>query len=198
MKDMQMLRKALWIFIRPLIQLIQNLLSPEKGEEWLKEFNRFLRKEPCWVSKTPSFIEKTFASQTVDYDRSVEDSVKAGEYDCRDGDITDENFPSEKSGKSEVNFATFYFDNSISSEDAIELMKLGNYRPATMKEELAFGEKNPDEQRQHPVVALGSVVDLSGDRHVGVLYRDGSGRGANLVYYGHEWNSRCRFLAVRN
>ena len=45
------LRKALWGFLRPLVQLITNLLSPEKGEEWEREFKLFLRKEPCWVIK---------------------------------------------------------------------------------------------------------------------------------------------------
>ena len=44
-----MLRKALWGFLRPLVQLITNLLSPEVGEEWERELKRFLRKEPCWT-----------------------------------------------------------------------------------------------------------------------------------------------------
>lgn len=48
-----MLRKALWVFLRPLIQLVTNILSPEVGEEWLKELNKFLRKESCWIK--PAF-----------------------------------------------------------------------------------------------------------------------------------------------
>lgn len=47
--DINMLRRALWVFLRPLIQLITNLLSPEVGDEWLQELHKFLRKEPCWV-----------------------------------------------------------------------------------------------------------------------------------------------------
>lgn len=42
------LRKALWGFLRPLVQLLTNLLSPGVGEEWEREFKKFLRKEPCW------------------------------------------------------------------------------------------------------------------------------------------------------
>ena len=42
------LRQALRGFLRPLLQLLTNLLSPEKGGEWEREFKRFLRKEPCW------------------------------------------------------------------------------------------------------------------------------------------------------
>ena len=45
-----MLRNALWGFLRPLVQLVTNLLSPEVGEEWEREFKKFLRKELCWMS----------------------------------------------------------------------------------------------------------------------------------------------------
>ncbi len=46
-----MLRRALWVFIRPLMQLVLNLFNPAIGEEWLTEFKKFLRGEPCWVKK---------------------------------------------------------------------------------------------------------------------------------------------------
>ena len=49
------LRQALWGFLRPLVQLLTNLLSPEKGEEWEREFKRFLRKEPCWTARRFTF-----------------------------------------------------------------------------------------------------------------------------------------------
>jgi hypothetical protein len=47
--DINMLRKALWVFLRPLVQLISNLVNPEIGDEWLLELKKFLRKEPCWT-----------------------------------------------------------------------------------------------------------------------------------------------------
>lgn len=46
--DNNMLRRALWVFLKPLIQLISNLLNPEIGEKWLVELKKFLRQEPCW------------------------------------------------------------------------------------------------------------------------------------------------------
>gem|GEM_PF-2057395 len=55
-----MLRKALWVFIRPLIQLLSNLLNPDIGEEWLQEFKKFLRKEACWVKNKYLQLEKSF------------------------------------------------------------------------------------------------------------------------------------------
>lgn len=57
-----MLRQALWVFLRPLIQLITNLISPEVGEEWLAEFKRFLRKEPCWVMEKAVVVAKNLLS----------------------------------------------------------------------------------------------------------------------------------------
>ncbi|MEQ1561265.1 MAG: hypothetical protein ABL899_00920 [Nitrospira sp.] len=56
--DTNMLRRALWVFLRPLLQLITNLLSPEVGEEWLEELKKFLRKEPTWVTKVTKRVEE--------------------------------------------------------------------------------------------------------------------------------------------
>ena len=58
------LRKALWEILRPLIQLVTNLLNPEIGEEWTREFKHFLRKEPCWVGvvETVKSVLDTFFS----------------------------------------------------------------------------------------------------------------------------------------
>ena len=54
-----MLRRALWVVLRPLIQLITNLINPEIGEEWLRELNKFVRKEPCWIAVTAKATEAT-------------------------------------------------------------------------------------------------------------------------------------------
>jgi len=53
------LRQALWGFLRPLVQLVTNLLSPEKGGEWEREFKRFLRQEPCWPTKFTLYPHQT-------------------------------------------------------------------------------------------------------------------------------------------
>jgi hypothetical protein len=56
--DMNMLRRALWGFLRPLLQLVTNLLNPEIGEEWTSEFKKFLRKEECWVVASRLLINR--------------------------------------------------------------------------------------------------------------------------------------------
>lgn len=61
-----MLRNALWVFIRPLMQLVLNLLNPSIGEEWLREFKKFLRREPCWIKKEDkSFFRLLFSGLPV-------------------------------------------------------------------------------------------------------------------------------------
>jgi len=134
---------------------------------------------------------------TVNYDRSIVDSVKAGAYDWSNGDITDVNFPSEEKGTQEVEFGLFHFNRPVSSEDAKAGIKEEGFRPATMKEMLACGEKHPEEQRKFPIIALGSVVALSGCRFVGCLGRDGSKRDVDLECYDGDWFGSCRFLVVR-
>ena len=148
------------------------------------------------VTKVVSYLVAT-SKQTVNYDRSVADSLKAGKYDWTNSDITDENFPSTEKGKREVEFGMFHFNKTMGSEDIIAKMKLEGFRPATMKEKLAYGEKNPEEQRKHPIVALGSVAKLNGDRRVGCLLSVGSGRYADLRYFDNGWGGGCRCLAVR-
>jgi len=137
------------------------------------------------------------SKQVVDYDRSINDSVKAGKYDWTNDNITDANFPSKEKGKRKVEFGVFHFNKNIESDANITQMKAEGFRPATMKETLAYGEKNPEEQRKYPIIGLGSVARLDGCRQVAYLYSDGSGRNANLNYYDSEWYGNCRFLGVR-
>ena len=96
----------------------------------------------------------------VNYSRSVNDSVTAGKYDWKNSDINDSNFPSAEVGEREVEMAEFCFKRTISSAKAITEMAKVGYRPATMKELLSFGEKNPKVQLDHPVVGLLTLTHL--------------------------------------
>lgn len=70
-------------------------------------------------------------------------------------------------------------------------------RPATLRELLAFGEANPELQREFPIIALGSVwVYRRGDRRVVCLGRYGSERRLRLDWYEYCWLACCRFLIV--
>ncbi len=146
-----------------------------------------------------SFLDNLKESNilTVPYSRSIADSLIAGKYDWTNDSITDEKFGDKLTGTKDVETKMYHFGIDISSENAIAKMNAEGFRPATMKELLAYGEKNPEEQRKYPVVALGSVAEVSLDRHVGVLDGYGSGRVAGLYSWGDGWSGYYRFLAVR-
>ncbi|HMP67491.1 MAG TPA: hypothetical protein PKA60_01970 [Candidatus Paceibacterota bacterium] len=167
------------------------------GAKWATGLKKFLRDE--MVEKTAvavSYITATY-KQSVDYRRTIYDSLKAGKYDEVNKDINDKNFLSPEFGEIEVEFAMFHFNRNISSENAIASMMAEVYRPATMREKLAFGEKNPEVQLEFPVVALGQIIKLHGRRHVGGLGRNGSRRDVDLYHFDGDWDARYRFLAVR-
>ena len=152
------------------------------------------------VDGTVAVVQKFIVSRgklLVNYGQSVGDLLKAGKYGWINDSINDTNFPSSETGERELDTAMFHFDRNMFSEAVEAEMDKVGYRPATMKELLAYGIKNPNEQRQYPIVGLGSVAVLSGDRRVGCLCGNVSGRRAGLGCYGDVWIACCRFLGVR-
>jgi len=132
----------------------------------------------------------------VDYGKLLAEMIAAGRYDWKNSDITARRFPIE--GKGVVEFEARYFhpDYTISSDDAIATMNAG-WEPAKIEHILALGATFPDEQRKFPIVGLGSVAEVDGSRVVPCLSKDGSRRGPGLSWWGLDWDSDCRFLAVR-
>jgi hypothetical protein len=57
--------------------------------------------------------------------------------------------------------------------------------------------KNPNEQRQYPIVGLGSFAEVLGSRYVPYLYGRGAGRGLDLLWWDVVWYGHYRFLALR-
>lgn len=137
----------------------------------------------------------------IDYSRTLQEMINAGNYGWTNSNITEKNFPIslEMTGKKvEVSAKLFHFNREISSEDAISEMDKAGYRPATLAEILALGEAQPKLQRQFPIIALGSVWRRAdGNRDVPSLNVDGSGRRLYLDWFDGDWSADCRFLAVR-
>lgn len=140
-------------------------------------------------------------SHVVDYGQTLEGMIKSGNYDWTDGDITAKRFPIAGKGKVEFEDTVFHFDRGISSEEAVKLIVAADpknpWGPGKIENVLAYGARNPEEQRKYPIVGLGSVGGVGGRRSVPCLDEDVSGRELNLSWWGDDWYSRCRFLAVR-
>lgn len=184
------------------IEAIVNKLGGEEGVEM------FLRGLFDVTVKVTNFV-----AQTLNYDLSIKDLVKG--YDKKIDRLNDVEFYStenekKKSGKKMVEFALFHFVEDMTSEKVIlEMMKWG-YRPATIKELLFFGNKNPELQRRLRIIALGTVADfhsgVNSCKRVGLLCGDENERNAYMDMYERDWsgsdrsgvtNYQFRFLAVR-
>jgi hypothetical protein len=140
-------------------------------------------------------------SHIVNYGMSHDDMIIAGNYDWKNDDLTAKRFPIV--GKRTVEFedTLFHFDEDISSEEAVKRIQAADpqnpWEPAKIENLLAYGAKNPEEQRKYPIIALGSVAEVIGNRYVPCLGRGGSRRELNLDWWDGAWSSGFRFLAVR-
>ncbi|MFA6447162.1 MAG: hypothetical protein WCW31_02790 [Patescibacteria group bacterium] len=97
----------------------------------------------------------------------------------------------------EVEFEYVHLGHDASNDEVLAEIDKRGLRPALPEELLGFAEKYPDEQLKHPIVALGSVTSVDGDRRVAYLWGDGDGRGLRLGWVDFDWSGDYRFLAVR-
>jgi hypothetical protein len=127
--------------------------------------------------------------------------IAAGNYDWKNDDITVKRFPIVGKGKVEFEDTIFHFDHIISSEDAVKEIIAADtknpWEPGKIENILAYGAKNPEEQRKFPIVGLGSVGEVHGHRDVLYLYRDDSERCLSLSWWVVGWHAHYRFLGVR-
>ncbi len=144
-----------------------------------------------------STVTHTF-TVSVDEMQSVEELVKAGNFNWSNDNITSKNFPKQKKGqKMEKEIVLFHFDKGMSSDSVISEMDKAGYKPATIWDILGLAIKEPDLQRSFPIVALGSVCRRDGSRYVADLCEDDSGRRLDLYYFDYGWRDYCRFAGVR-
>ena len=137
---------------------------------------------------------------TVPYSSVIEDLVLDGPYDWWHKTITSENFPTTRTGLTDLTIELVHFGRFISTDEALRELDQMGYRPAELHELLAFGEKYPDVHREFPIIALGSVCrSVPGDRRpcCAYLFRYGSEYCLDLFYLGQGWRDDGRFAAVR-
>ena len=101
----------------------------------------------------------------VDYSKSLQNMVADGSYDWVNPAITPKGFPITAVGIVQFETKVFHFNRYISSEDAVEAITADDRRnfwePAKIEGLLAYGVKNPNEQRQYPIVGLGFFAGSS-------------------------------------
>lgn len=134
---------------------------------------------------------------SVDYGRSLDQMIAAGNYEWKNNDITAKKFPVQGEGIEQFEAKIFHFDRTMSSEAVVEAIKAAGFEPGKIEHLLSFGEKYPEEQRKYPIIALGSVAEVDGGRIVPYLRVFGRERSLYLFWWDDDWGGRCRFLAVR-
>lgn len=141
---------------------------------------------------------KNVFSVFVEYGRSVSDLVAAGNYDWKNGDVNDKNFPNLQSGSHTTDIALVHLNRLASTEEILRELDRQGLKPADLHALLSLGAKYPDLQREFPIAALGSVWQgRDGDRLVPYLGRSGSERDLSLCRTGNDWREYYRFAAVR-
>jgi len=115
---------------------------------------------------------------TVDYTKTIEQSIAEGNYCDVNDRITDKNFPiyPEMIGKKvEISVKLFHFNHNMRDDSATYEINKAGYRPATLMELLAFCSHS-DLRKNYNIVALGSV------------YRD-TINGVNWKLYTSDYNT---------
>lgn len=134
----------------------------------------------------------------VDETLNVEKMVENAKLTFSNSQITSVHFPKVSGGKSTVKkIALFSFNKSVSSEVAISEMKKRGYVPITIQDLLSLAVKYPNLQREHLIVAFGSVCALEGVSHVAFIYGFSLSRQLRLYNIKNDWSDICRFAAIR-
>jgi len=138
---------------------------------------------------------------SVDYSQSLEQMIAAGQYDWTNDSITAQRFPIEGNCVVEFEGRYFHFNRNISSENVIKEIEAADtanpWSTAKIEHVLSHGKTFPEEQRKFPIIGLGSVAEVLGNRDVPYLDRLDSERELDLGWFDDDWDPVCRFLAVR-
>ena len=134
---------------------------------------------------------------TVDYRQSWEEMIAAGRYDWVHDNITSEHFPVTGDGIIEFEARYFIFNNFTSSEEVTRRIEATAWSRAKIEHMLSHGKTFPQEQREFPIVGLGSIATINGKNRTPVFIHPVSERYLSLDSVDTDWYPVCRFLSVR-
>lgn len=172
-------------------------LDDQTGQSMIDSADAF---QDCIVSAINSLTQQLTSAfpVVVDYGRSLKEMVAAGNYGYVHRDIVLENFPVKEKGRKIIEIVLIKFDQKVSSENVIKYMDQKGFRPATLPELLALGEKeeNLDLLKNGGVVAFGSMYHLSSGYRVAFLDWRFKNR-LRTIRAERVWEKFYSFAAVR-
>lgn len=174
-------------------------MSTQISSSFLIRLISKIENNPSLIEKIEAIIADVFL--TVKAGISLAQRIAAGNYDRENDFINESNFPHDPTTEGEWEFRLVHPNRNISSEDAVvECEKpdeKGPWEVGKLEHLNAFGEAFSEEQKKYPIVELGSVCKLDGNRLVAKLWYIGSLRYLDLSRWGGDWNPSYRFLSVR-
>lgn len=160
--------------------------------------------------KTTPLTPTTTFEVVLDYTLNLNQMVAIGGYDQTYLKFDHENFPvTEKKGQEKVELYLIPFGSSIRQTEILPKIDKMGFRPAGLRELLAFGAQYPNEQRKYDIFALGSVIVQSDAIVVPALSGSGSGQCGRCLtgtpahstmrnsFRAGDWTSYTRYLALR-
>lgn len=132
--------------------------------------------------------------------RTLAQMCAAGRYDCVNQDITRRHFRVRPELFTTEDCKVLHFGHTMTTAEVEAAIRVVGYEPAVIEQLLAYGAAHPDEQRQYPIVALGSTWVSDAERGLFyVPYLDMYVRGRHVrLYYVHpgyhQWGVYYRFL----
>ncbi len=165
-------------------------------------FQRLLESD-CFMDLLLDFKRteiKTFSSLVM-ISRSMPllDLIACGEYDAVHPKFTIENFPHDQTESETRELHVVAFGVEMRLEEVFTQLEKRELRPATLVELLSIGAEQPNLQRNHPILALGSYCrGLSSSPDYPVLEEIEGQRTLNLRWYNAEniFEAEDAFLAV--
>ena len=113
------------------------------------------------VAKGLFFVIVVFLAQAitstlvVDYGKSAKELTAEGKYEKISCYFAEKNFPEGKDiGEESIQVRLFNFEREITADEVIKEMGKENFRPATLKELLAYGAANLDCEKDGDTIAL--------------------------------------------
>lgn len=135
----------------------------------------------------------------IDNDMSLEDMIKAGNYDWGNWSINAKNFKFKRGkGKIGVTIKLICFNRLMSYRKIIRWFNRHGLRPGNLLELLAFGSTYPKKQLEFPVVQMGTLWRIKKRRGSRGLYlrRGNKERGLSAIWLEHGFLKYYRFIAV--
>jgi len=133
----------------------------------------------------------------MDYDIPFSQRIAAACFDWVNPGFEKCTFPSAGRGRSAHVLGFVSFPDYMDTVRVLKAIESANGpRPATPEVLLAFSEANPDVQRSCRIVAIGTEMDVNGEKLFPGLWGSTSGRTLQLHRVSDDWPPKTRFLII--